>query len=953
MKRQGVSHGLAVCILCMGMAAWAAAAPEPPNLVPNGGFEELTPAPGVPETGGKFSDWLIKGGNQQPAGWTLSGWFMGELTVMSKDAPEGKTYLHITATMDRGAHLHQACTGIKPGFYYRMSMRYRGGPVSIMAYEYPDGKSQPAIVTLATGEATAATGAWSLLEGGFVAPKFDSIRIVAGVAGSTSADIDDLRIWRAPLPPTPTSPDTPNQLNVRNHGVVGTNFETTAKTTAGSKDMVVASPGDLRVGQQLLLSKCNPKFVNARLRGPRWPSTKAPTDEVELRGYDGSAGDWLVYTLEVDGANPATFRWSDDLRKDFNARGVPITGDWQPLSRGVEVRFKKDGGWAPGDMLTFTARDRLVTTIEKIEESTVTLKDAPGRSTDAAQVRHCDSDAMQAAISQAIREGKNVLIPAGRYLLVHGLQVENAKSILIEGTNAEETVLDISEGEGSVLWLSGGTEVTVRDLSMVGHTGLADRPRDFRTMTGTTFWRCNLKSCNASSITGTERVLFENVHASRMASECFYCQEADGLKPRAEKRQATLALTFLRCSVDDCAANAFNNNDTAENTSVLYCRITNVGWFGYEGPGRFIKIHGNYLRNSGPFWVGSMNHRAAHLDDLGCGQAVITDNFIEGSNPSSGIWVQSGATQVTIAGNVFVNFNGSDAIRVSANTTGFPSQNVTVSGNIIDLTNITGQPRVRNGIYVNASDVTVSDNEVYVRGEPDVRTTGIRVDEPAVNVNVHDNLIKNCQTGLRTGRASSTITEVVDPKTFAENALPREWPRSDRYRGWQVAWLSGKAINTVSTIDSYDPETLRFQLTQPVNMQVGDHFDLFPVSANWTIHSNAIADCQAPVVLASYGSPTSRLEANVLSRGSATGVKEALSISGRFNVVGNHLVGFDEPGSAGFTLGLDPIGRAPRNLFRANILEHCAIAVRESSKGLWERAVKESNEFLECDTAGR
>jgi len=65
-------------------------------------------------------------------------------------------------------------------------------------------------------------------------------------------------------------------------------------------------------------------------------------DAVEMRGYDGQQRELdRVPAWKVDGENPPTFRWSDDLARTWKANKVPITHDWQPLSGGTEVKFKR------------------------------------------------------------------------------------------------------------------------------------------------------------------------------------------------------------------------------------------------------------------------------------------------------------------------------------------------------------------------------------------------------------------------------------------------------------------------------------------------------------------------------------------------------------------------------------------------------------------------------------
>ncbi len=202
-------------------------------------------------------------------------------------------------------------------------------------------------------------------------------------------------------------------LNVRDAGASGSVYETTATTTEGSPQITVAEVGDLRVGQGVIVSRCNIQ-VKGDLWGPGEPysSHKPLEGAVELRGYDGGAGSWLTYILEVDGAEPPTFRWSDDLARTWAANKVPITFDWQALSKGVEVRFKQQD-WQPGHMITFSARDQLVSRIEKVEGNVLTLADAANRSATDAVVRHNDQLALQEAINQAIREKRNLYFPDG------------------------------------------------------------------------------------------------------------------------------------------------------------------------------------------------------------------------------------------------------------------------------------------------------------------------------------------------------------------------------------------------------------------------------------------------------------------------------------------------------------------------------------------------------------
>jgi hypothetical protein len=90
--------------------------------------------------------------------------------------------------------------------------------------------------------------------------------------------------------------------------------------------------------------------------------------------------------------------------------------------------------------------------------------------------------------------------------------------------------------------------------------------------------------------------------------------------------------------------------------------------------------------------------------------------------------------------------------------------------------------------------------------------------------------------------------------------------------------------------------------------------------------------------LDSYGSPTSLLSNNLLSRGETNGVKQAVEVRGRFDLVENQFHGFDEPDSAALGLYPDRFGRQLRNAYRRNTFGQCANVFAESEEGLWKAA---------------
>jgi len=80
-------------------------------------------------------------------------------------------------------------------------------------------------------------------------------------------------------------------------------------------------------------------------------ASNADTDDLSLRGeYTGTED--LGYKVEIDGAT--TFRWSDDGGSTWDVSTVTITGEWQTLNNGIEIKFATATGRTTGDYHTFT-----------------------------------------------------------------------------------------------------------------------------------------------------------------------------------------------------------------------------------------------------------------------------------------------------------------------------------------------------------------------------------------------------------------------------------------------------------------------------------------------------------------------------------------------------------------------------------------------------------------------
>lgn len=203
----------------------------------------------------------------------------------------------------------------------------------------------------------------------------------------------------------------------------------------------------------------------------------------------------------------------------------------------------------------------------------------------------------------------------------------------------------------------------------------------------------------------------------------------------------------------------------------------------------------------------------------------------------------------------------------------------------------------------------------------------------------------------------SHVGEVIDPTTSVakHRTLHLDERRPRQCEGWQLVWRKGRRSNGTSVIEAVTgaekPETLSFNLEAPRETKPGDVFEVVPPSMNWQIHHHTITDCLRPVVLDGYGGATSVFADSTLTRDASTGVKQAIELRGRFQFVGNRLIGFDEAGCAALAVFPDPTDKSASSRVLRNLFERCAQVVRESRKGLWAAASVRGNEFVDCGTA--
>lgn len=77
--------------------------------------------------------------------------------------------------------------------------------------------------------------------------------------------------------------------------------------------------------------------------------------------------------------------------------------------------------------------------------------------------------------------------------------------------------------------------------------------------------------------------------------------------------------------------------------------------------------------------------------------------------------------------------------------------------------------------------------------------------------------------------------------------------------------------------------------------------------------------------------------------GQADCVKAAITVSGMFQLTGNHVSGFDEKDASALSLASDSLGRTARSTYRDNLFQRCTSVVPQPQKALWDAAKPEGN----------
>lgn len=676
-------------------------------------------------------------------------------------------------------------------------------------------------------------------------------------------------------------------LNAKDFGASGSIFEAVATTVSGSRRIDVDNIGDFSVGDEVILNNgyshhvCE-MFMDRRDNSPinprPWQHGASLENRVELRGTPSD--EWVAYFIDLYPEEPNVFRWTKDYGRTWH-ESIPITEGWIDLDGDVEVKIGNFAEREWGCTAIIVCSTRLVATIERIDGNSLYLSKEANLDSKCV-IRHSDTAAIQRAIDAALKEKKGVFLPNGRYRLTSSLVIKDAEGFTFEGESGVNTILDNSLGAvgaetyvGSCLYVERGKEVNIKNLFMIGCAGFEERDQctNLRPKGGDSVWGFYFHKSNATCVIDTERVYIENCHARRMSGECFYAVGHRRTPPDPDPEFYTKSITYMRCSVEDCARNAFNTAIQSERTSLLYCRIKDVGGCAWEGASRFTNIEGCYFRNAGSIGIGNSRRRNIFHEYLTCGQHHISGNFFESgcSYSKAMIRVGAAAAQVIITGNSFINFN-SNAIQSfgEGGVVDLPSENVIISSNAFDMTATENESESRCAIRITNNFVTVADNQIYVRGECDKNVNGIEISDDVTRLQIHDNTIAGCGKAIVSEKVIGKVGRVADEKTFyreegrqgdeTKPMLLRR--RSHLYRGWTLEWLKD---GSKSEIDFFDAEKLTFNLKEPKTIEVGDEFMIYSdVSAPWNIHDNIIDDCETPLALDTEARKCAILRNNII-----------------------------------------------------------------------------------------
>ena len=672
-------------------------------------------------------------------------------------------------------------------------------------------------------------------------------------------------------------------LNAASFGASGSAFTTTGSMKNSSNILTLEEEGDFKEGEYITfdggsfhvygcVTKENAPFLAK--------NQKDLTDELEVTGLDKKRFQ-QTFVLHFHGDNTFSFLVVDPLYQTFDnpeasvtrfwkweKEHLPVSEDWIDLTNGVKIRFRAMD-WKAGAIISLHVSNRLTAKILKKEGHILTLDKCANQDMEKGRVQHFDQTPLQNCVNQAIKENKNVYIPAGHYYLSEGLTIKDA-SITITGAGREHTLLDISQAHTACFWVGGGKEFILKDLAITGNTGYNELPccRPFITDSGYGYWptanqQMECYGSSAFNLVGTEFVLCENISVSRMSSEALYLHGSDrgGRTPFIQKphegmesikHQYTKQCIFRRCRVFDCGFNAFNNNDFAENTVIEFCHVENVGNF-CENASRFTRVIGNYVYNAHTLTFCAIR---SPEEFTGLTQAIVADNIFEGGRQNRGLGISG--DEVIVSNNTFSGFSKATAVDIGGNK-------IVLNGNIIDLTQDSFCPdHWRDGVQISGSNVIVSNNHIGMRSATGrEKTCGIAITECAKNLLIHDNMFQSLSCGIRSGTRTAKRVYENDPTSSSWN---RPWEDlavkiteispEGKIKGLipeyllSPAKLSGKWIIAddkeneieLSPITLLPPVTVEFTAEKGV-FTAGNSYRIYPAGFNWKLHDNMFMDC--------------------------------------------------------------------------------------------------------------
>ncbi len=664
-------------------------------------------------------------------------------------------------------------------------------------------------------------------------------------------------------------------LDAKEYGASGSGAEVACRFD-GTNKIIVDGPADFKVGQHVSVVGATTRYLPPDILYGPWLDPKVYVEfdgQYEFRGYTGlDDQSWTVYFIDVPAGRSDFFHWSDDMGRHWH-RNVPRKdNEWYTLSGGQQIKFNPYS-WEKGYTFGFSARTDLCTVIEAIDGNVITLRDSATR-TGEGKLLHDDTAALNHAVKEAKKQGKNLFVPSGHYRISGSIHVDHTIGMTIAGSGMKSTLLDLSQGVGKCFTVSYNDDLTIRNFTLEGGMGCDERDRaGFIPAQGASeVWGFQYKWTSAMAFYYNQRVTIEKIHAKRMSAECFCSSYDNSQNTRiwpSDPTEGRHPITIFRdCIVSDCARNAFNT----ENTEIYNCHIYNVGGNTVEDASRYLKMIGCYVRNSGAVAVSNVRDRNEYHEHLTKGHLVVENNIFEGGEMNIGggqINVSAGSSQVIIRGNQFINYNF-NAIWLNDGCAPceLPSENTIITGNSIDMTAEEWPSVPRIAIFVGHDDVTVSDNQIFVRG-CDENVTGIVLCDNAMRVTVHDNITRGIGKGLVTQYAEGKVGYAVgeDGKSFlradhAYGGTPAVLRRrSHRYHGWGITWLDEKGGD--NRFADFDPDTLVFTLEEPDELYEGRPFRFYPLAgARWSIHDN-ILEAKTPLMLNSYSAETAVVNGNI------------------------------------------------------------------------------------------